>query len=84
VGLRRIVPGLFDWQCPRLPEDLCFLRPDGFPWLASIAHEQDAYLVLNDEELTKLTSRVPTLQLEPAPELMASSFVPSWLRRSLK
>ncbi len=31
--------GLFDWQQPRLPEDLTFYTPDGRVWMCSCGHE---------------------------------------------
>ena len=41
--------GLYSWRQPDLPEDLCLLRPDGQPFLVTIAHERDAYLDLAEE-----------------------------------
>ena len=29
--------GLYEWQLPSRPEDLCLLRPDKSPWLTTIA-----------------------------------------------
>jgi len=46
--------GLYDWQQPDLPEDLCILRSDGSPWLTIISHEADAYLTVTREEESEL------------------------------
>lgn len=51
--------GLYDWQQPDLPEDLCLLRPDGRPWLVTIAHERDAYIDLADDEVAALRRDAP-------------------------
>ena len=48
------VDGLYDWQQPTAPEDLCLLRNDGSPTLVSIAHEKDSYLDLTSQELSCL------------------------------
>ena len=58
-ALKHLATGLYSWQHPNLPEDLSFLRSDGAPWLASIAHQGDAYLELTQEEMLEL------LNLEP-------------------
>jgi len=55
--------GLYDWQHPRLPEDLCFLRRDGSPWLGTVAHERDAFLDVDDSELVELLAAVPQLSV---------------------
>jgi hypothetical protein len=53
--------GLFDWVQPALPEDLCLLRLDGTPWLVNIAHEEEAWLMLPDEEYQQLVGKLPQL-----------------------
>ncbi len=55
--LEQAVTGLYDWIQPDRPEDLSFCRPDGKPFLASIAHERDGYLDLTSEEFAKLRRR---------------------------
>jgi hypothetical protein len=52
---------LFLWQQPELPEDPCLLRPDGSEWLVTIAHEEDAYLSLTDDEVQLLHAESPTI-----------------------
>lgn len=52
--LERTVQGLFDWQQPDCPEDLCILRSDGSPWLVSIAHEGYAHLEITEDEKVEL------------------------------
>ena len=56
---------LFGWQQPDLPEDLCLLRPDSVPWLVTIAHEGDAYLVLTPTEWAVLIAALPDLAAYP-------------------
>jgi len=53
--------GLFQWQQPMLPEDLAFLRDDGTAILASICHEEDAYLDVTEEEYQRL-SAIPAMK----------------------
>lgn len=53
--------GIFDWQQPSRPEDLCLLRADGSAWLTSIVHEHDAFLTLRDEEVTVVKQKDPEL-----------------------
>jgi hypothetical protein len=38
------------WEQPDLPEDLCLIRKSQEPFLVSIVHEKDVYLVLSDLE----------------------------------
>jgi len=53
--------GLYDWQQPRLPEDLAFLRSDGTAILTSISHERDGYLEITPDEYANLIASVPDL-----------------------
>lgn len=55
--------GLFSWLSPDTPEDLCFYRSDRSYVLASISHERDAFLDLNDSELFRLTQAIPQLHI---------------------
>ena len=59
TDLAALAEGLYDWQQPDLPEDLGFLRLDGSAWLASIAHERDAYFVVSAEEEIELRALLP-------------------------
>ncbi len=61
VSFKRLAEGLYSWQHPDLPEDLCFLRSDGTPWLASVAHEGDAYLEITDDEMRELLNVEPRI-----------------------
>jgi hypothetical protein len=56
---------LFQWTQPELPEDLCLLRTPADPWLVTIAHEQDGYLNLSDDERVALQGAIPQLELRP-------------------
>ena len=53
--------GLFEWNPPALPEDLCLLRSDGSIWLASTAHEWVAWFELNALELSDLINNIPEI-----------------------
>jgi hypothetical protein len=55
------VQGLWEWQHPSRPEDLCFLREGGGPVLTTIAHEKDAYFEMNESEFDELRAEVPGL-----------------------
>lgn len=59
--LTKLADGLYDWQQPDLPEDLCLLRRGGEPWLVSISHERDAYLDLLDHEMAAVQDDLPEL-----------------------
>jgi hypothetical protein len=61
-ALLDMTKGLFDWQQPGLPEDLGFLRPDHSVWMASIAHERDAYFELTPQETDVLVREVPSIR----------------------
>jgi hypothetical protein len=54
--LARATDNIFGWLAPDLPEDLCVLRPDGTPWLVTIAHEGDAYFELSEDEVPILAT----------------------------
>lgn len=62
--LRLASDSLFAWQQPQLPEDLCFLRSNGTPWLVTIAHEQDAYFSLSHEEKVDIEAAIGGLMLK--------------------
>ena len=67
--LAEVADGLFSWIQPNLPEDLCLFRKEGEPWLVSIAHEKDAYMVLPPEESAALTESIPTVSLHQYQEV---------------
>lgn len=56
--LVKSVDGLWDWQHPSRPEDLCLIRESGSPFLTTIAHEADGYLELDADEQADLVSSV--------------------------
>lgn len=60
-------PRLYCWQGIGYPEDLCLYRPDGTVWLASIAHEQEGFTVLEPEEHAAVREQASEIRLEPAP-----------------
>lgn len=51
--------GLYGWQQPSLPEDLCLLRQAGDPCLVTVAHEGDGYIALEPNELEELRRDLP-------------------------
>jgi len=62
-GLLEFADALYQWRQPELPEDLCLYRADGSAWLATIAHERDAFLDLDEAEHARLLRTVPGLAL---------------------
>lgn len=54
--------GLYSWIQPELPEDLCILRHDSSPILATISHERDGWLSLLPSELEQLRVAVPSFE----------------------
>lgn len=52
---------LFGWLHPDAPEDPCFCRSDGEPFLVTTSHERDAYLLLTNREHAFLAQEFPTL-----------------------
>ncbi len=59
--LKNSATGLYQWQEPHLPDDLCFLRSDESPWLVTTAHESDSYFMLSDHEVYRLLEALPSL-----------------------
>lgn len=59
--LLRSTDHLYAWLQPKLPEDLCLIRPDQEPWLVTISHEQDSYLYLSESELNEFLSKMPLI-----------------------
>lgn len=54
-----LASGLFDWQQPDRPEDLCVLRSDGSTVLETIAHERNARLYLTPSEWAAMQQQTP-------------------------
>jgi hypothetical protein len=65
--LKTKVDRLYEWQQPERFEDLCFLRSDGTTLLATIAHENDAYLELSEKEYFDLINVLPLLPISKHP-----------------
>ena len=59
--IKSISNGLYDWIQPHLPEDICFMVDENTPWLVSISHERDGYLVLSEQDVQEITSQIPEL-----------------------
>ncbi len=62
--LEQSADGLYEWQQPKRPEDLCLFDKDGDAFLVTIAHENDSFLKLSQDEKEKLCSRIPGLKLK--------------------
>jgi len=54
-------PGLYAWHQPERPENLCLLRPDGSPWIVSIAAERIGYVEFTPFEKLLLGRSAPGL-----------------------
>ncbi len=54
-------PSLYSWRQPQRPENLCLLRPDGSPWIVSIAAKAIGYVELTPFEKLLLGRSVPGL-----------------------
>jgi hypothetical protein len=61
IDLLGQAPGLFAWRQPGLPENLCLLRPDGSPWIVSIAAERIGYVEFTPFEKLLLGRVAPGL-----------------------
>jgi hypothetical protein len=61
--LKKSSLSLYDWVHPFLPEDLAFYDNEGNVILATIGHEQAAFVILNDTERKSLKTAIPHLQL---------------------
>jgi len=57
--LKRAARGLYAWRHPALPRNLSLLRPDGSPWLVTIAAERLGYLELAPFEKLLLGRAAP-------------------------
>jgi len=53
---------LYQWVQPDLPEDLGLLRSLEKPWLVSIGHEKDSYLLMDEAEMTDFVKVIPEIQ----------------------
>ena len=61
--LSTVVHSLYGWLDPGLPTDLSLLRPDGRPWLVTVAHEGFGYLCLEPGEFDRVRVAMPSLVL---------------------
>ena len=62
--LKSLSHRLYEWEHPDLPEDLALMINGKLPWLFTIAHEKDAVLCLQSNELDdiqKISSISPFL-----------------------
>ena len=63
AALQRLTRRLYQWEQPNLPEDLCLFRASGEPWLVSIAHEADGWLLLRPSEAKAVVETLRPLSL---------------------
>lgn len=61
--LKKAADRLYAWVQPKLPEDPCFYTADGKVWLATIAHENDAFIRLTSDCKTVFDRDIAELQL---------------------
>ena len=61
--LMRATSGLYEWRQPERPEDLILWRDSAHPWLVSIAHERDSWLLATRAEYDQLIAAAPELRL---------------------
>lgn len=54
---------LYAWIAPDRPEDLALYTSDGAPWLASVAHERNAFVYPDSVDLRRLAADVAGLRL---------------------
>jgi len=59
--LKSLTKRLYGWMHPKLPEDLCLMVDEELPLLVSIAHENDSYLCLTEDDFVKLNASMPDL-----------------------
>jgi hypothetical protein len=52
---------LFAWRGPALPDNLCFFRADGSPWLVTVAAQRLGFIELTQLERVRLARNVPQL-----------------------
>ncbi|MBV8194996.1 MAG: hypothetical protein JOY80_05655 [Candidatus Dormibacteraeota bacterium] len=79
--LKDVARGLYAWQQPELPADLCLLRADGSPWLVSIAAERLGYLELTPFEKLLLGRTAPGLAAVLAHQAARDAILASFERR---
>ena len=63
VLLKKAADRLYAWMQPDLPEDPCFYTADGGVWLATIAHEGEAFVRLTSDCKAALDGSIPELRL---------------------
>jgi hypothetical protein len=52
---------LYSWRTPTLPDSLCLFRPDGSPWLISVAGQRLGYIELTVLERVRLSHVAPAV-----------------------
>jgi hypothetical protein len=62
-GVLESASRLYAWLAPGRPEDLAFYTPSGRYWLASIAHEREAFIDPHTVDVRQLLASVPGLRL---------------------
>jgi hypothetical protein len=59
--LQQATGGLYGWQHPGLPDNLCLYRADGSPWLVSSAGARIGYLEVSPSEKLLISRTAPGL-----------------------
>ena len=65
IGILKQANSLYSWLSPKLPEDLAFYTNEGRCWLATVAHEAEAWIVDELLDSETLQENVPLLQFKP-------------------
>lgn len=65
--LLTVAEGLYDWEFPQLPENLCLLRSDRQACMWSAVPDRFAYVYVTDTEMRGIVRQVPGLRVERVP-----------------
>lgn len=60
--------GVYDCIKNGLPEDLCFMKSRAVEWLVNISHEEESYIVLEDESELEVLKSINDLDIEVVSE----------------
>ncbi|MDQ2961031.1 MAG: hypothetical protein M3R48_08295 [Candidatus Dormibacteraeota bacterium] len=72
---------LYSWRTPSLPDSLCLFRPDGSPWLISVAGRRLGYIELTVLERVRLSHVAPAVAASLANRAARDAILGSLERR---
>lgn len=61
--LQKMAKSLFEWEMPRLPEDLSFFK-DGEVWMATSSHEKQCFIYPKNENESSKVMDIKGLKIE--------------------